>query len=131
MKAATHMVAVGLASIIVLILGACAYSQSRLGESGGTGKDIVVSGRDPGSVLQIGRAVLEENGCAVTSVEEHSNMAVLYCRGSKVGNGKLEIESLSRSSHRVTMWNSRPGMSTESEEISFVEHVLQVIKTKM
>jgi len=131
MKAATHMVAVGLASIIVLMLGACAYSQSRLGESGGTGMDIVVSGRDPASMFQIGRAVLEESGCAVTKVEEHNNLAVLYCHGSQVGNGKLEIESLSRSSHRLTMWNSMPGMSMKSKEISFVDRVLQTIKTKM
>jgi hypothetical protein len=132
MKPAKRIVAVGLASSIVLMLGACApYSQSRLGESGGTGMEIVVNGKDPASMFQIGKAALEESGCVVTKVEEHNNLAVLYCHGSKVGNGKLEIESLTRSSHRLTMWNSMPGMSTGSKEISYVDQVLQTIKSKM
>jgi hypothetical protein len=131
MKPATRMVAVGFACSVVLLLGACAYSQSRLGESGGTGMDLVVSGRDPAGMFQIGKAALEESGCAVTKVEEHNNLAVLYCHGSKVGNGKLEIESLTRSSHRLTMWNSMPGMSTGTKEISFVDQVLQTIKSKL
>jgi hypothetical protein len=131
MKPAKRMIAAGLASIIVLMLGACAYSQSRLGESGGTGMDIVVSGKDPAGMFQLGKAVLEESGCAVTKVEEHNNLAVLYCHGSKVGNGKLEIESLTRSSHRLTMWNSMPGMSMGGKEISYVDQVLQTIKSKM
>jgi hypothetical protein len=118
----------GFLAIMGLFLGACAHPASMLGVSGGTGANVTIQGPSAARLLEVGKTVLEQNGCAVTSESRDSNPAVLYCSGPQAGNGKLEITELSPTSHRVTMWNSQSGLTSKGGEKSFVNLVLRTIQ---
>lgn len=115
---------------VVFAIGGCAHPVKMVGISGGNGASVTISGWDSASLFNKCKTVLEENGCAVTEERPDSNPAMLYCSGSQAGNSKMTITHLSPTSHRVTLFNSQAGMFTDSEEKSFVQHVLHDIQIR-
>jgi len=114
---------------IIVVFNGCMTSHKLLGITGGSGDIVTISDIEFNKLWGISIDVLTEAGISIIAKNSQSKPAVIEGVGKGVGNVKLEILSLSSTSHRLTIWTSA-GFLKDAEERSFNQHILKEIQIR-